>query len=88
MNIKIDWIYLLAAAFGTVGVIEYAKGFVKTVPSWIWRAILPVVCIGVAAAAGGGLYQIATNAVLILALSQLCYEAIIKAVKKKIEAIK
>lgn len=84
MEISIDWVYLVASAFTVAGIIEYVKGFFKKAPAWTWRVVLPVACIGVAFAGDGGVYQIATNALLILALSQLCYEGIIAKVKKTI----
>jgi len=82
MNLDIDWMFLAAAAFGVAGVIEYVKGFARKAPKWLWRLALPFVCAGIAVTGGGGITQIAVNAVLILAMSQLCYEAIIGAVKK------
>lgn len=85
MSLHIDWMFLAAAAFGVAGVLEYIKGFAKKAPKWLWRLALPFVCAGVAVAASGGIKQIAVNAVLILAMSQLCYEAIVGAVKKLIE---
>lgn len=85
MNLQIDWMFLAAAAFGVAGVIEYIKGFAKKAPKWIWRLALPFICVGVAVVAGGGIKQIAVNAVLTLAMSQLCYEAIVGGVKKLIE---
>lgn len=89
MDIKIDFVYLVAAAFSVTGVLEYLKGFpfAKNAPTWSWQAILPAVCAGVAIAAGGGVLQIATNAIIILALSQLAYQSIVQAVKKAIEKV-
>lgn len=81
---KIDWGYLVAAAFTVAGVLEYVKGFFKSAPGWIWRVSLPIICIGVSFAGGGERHQIATNALLILALSQICYDGIIAKVKKTI----
>lgn len=87
MSLQIDWMFLAAAAFGVAGVIEYVKGFAKKAPKWLWRLALPFVCAGVAMVAGGGLKQIAVNTVLTLAMSQLCYEAIVGGVKKLIEGL-
>ncbi len=85
MNITINWAYLIAAAFGVAGVMEYAKGFAPAAPSWLWRASLPVACVGVALVGDGGIWQAATNAVIILAVSQLCYDLVIQTVRKLLE---
>ena len=87
MNIKIDFMYLVAAAFTVSGILEYVKSYAKTAPVIIWQILLPVICAGVAIAADGGVYQIITNALIILALSQLAYQAIIKSVKKAITKV-
>lgn len=89
MGIQIDFVYLVAAAFSVTGVMEYIKGFpfAKKLPTWAWQIALPVICIGVAVAADGGFFQIATNAVILLALSQLAYQSIVQAVKKAIEKV-
>jgi hypothetical protein len=78
-------VYLIAAAFGAVGAVEYLKGWFPNAKNWLWRAILPVICFGVALAGDGGWFQIGTTAILLLALTQICYELLISAVKKLIE---
>ena len=85
MKISIDFVYLFAAAFGAIGVIEYIKGFVPNAPGWVWRVCLPLVCFGVALAGDGGWFQVGTMAILLLALTQICYDLIISSVKKLIE---
>ena len=82
MKIDINWVYLIAAAFGVAGTMEYIKGFAKAAPTWVWHAILPVVCVGVAAAGDGGGWQIATNAIFLLAITQLAYDLVISSVRK------
>lgn len=84
MWISIDWTYIAAASFGVVGVIEYVKGFFKEIPSAVWRAVMPLVCAGVAIAGGGTAFQTATNGVLILATSQIGYESLIGIAKQKL----
>jgi hypothetical protein len=79
----IDIVFLVTAAFSVAGVIEYVKGFAPKAPTWVWQALLPVACVGVVLVAGQQLY----SAVVVLALSQLCYQSIIQAVKKKIDSI-
>ena len=85
MKITIDFVYLIAAAFGAIGVLEYVKGFVPNAPTWVWRVALLPICAGVSIAGGGEIFQVATNGVLLLALTQICYDLIISAVKKLIE---
>jgi hypothetical protein len=82
MKISIDFLYLFMAAFGAIGVIEYIKGFFPLAPKWVWRVCLPPVCLGVALAGDGGWFQIGTTAILLLALTQICYDLIISSVKK------
>ena len=85
MKLSIDFVYLVAAAFGAIGVLEYIKGFVPNAPTWVWRVALLPICAGVSLAGDGGVFQVATNGVLLLALTQICYDLIISSVKKLIE---
>ena len=82
---QVDFMFIIALAFGVAGVTQWVKGFFPTWPTLVWRLILPVVCVGVAFAAGGGLRVIALNAILALAVSQICYEALISRVRKMID---
>jgi len=77
----IDFVYLGGAALGVVGALEYLKGFFKDAPTLAWRLMLPVVCVGVAFAGDGGLYQVATNSVILLAMCQIGYDKIIAKAK-------
>jgi hypothetical protein len=86
-TITIDWMFLIAGAFGVAGILEYIKGFAPNAPKIIWRLLLPIACVGTAIAADGGVYQMSINAILLLAMSQLCYEAIIGAVKSRVSGV-
>lgn len=72
------------SAFMVAGVLEYVKGFFRTAPSMLWRLLLPVSCIVAAIVQGGTINSISFNSLGILAVSQLCHELIIKAVKDRI----
>lgn len=37
---------ILLASFGSVGIIEYLKNFIKTEKKWIYSLIMPVISIG------------------------------------------
>lgn len=86
--VTIDWVLLIGISCGVVGVIEWIKNLFKSfkvdVPSWIWSAILPFVCVGVAIGADGGLYQVITNAIMLLAICQIGYDYILGTIRKKL----
>ena len=84
MSITIDWIAVIAASVMAVGIIEYAKGIASKAPSWVWLACSPIAAIVAAVSLGGSWNQIAINAGLVLAVSQLCYQSIVQLVKSKV----
>jgi len=81
---KLDWQQIALVAFGVIGVIQYLKGYLPKAPSIVWALIQPVLCLGFGAA-----YSLlpswVTYGVTALALSQIGYETIVQAIKKKIE---
>jgi hypothetical protein len=92
-NIWNGIVTLILAAFTTVGLMEFIKGFFKNkeINSNVWRAVLPAVACGVAA-----LYlyvRIAFWGVLLVAVCQLSYDDLLKigrtivetAIKNKLE---
>lgn len=84
MSITIDWIAIIAASVMAVGIIEYLKGLFIKAPSWVWLALSPVSAIVASVSLGGAINQIAINAGLVLAVSQLCYQSIVQLVKSKV----
>lgn len=80
---NIDFVYIVSVSAGAVGIIEYVKNCWKTAPTWAWRIVSPLAALGCAIAGGGGLYAVATNAIMILAVSQLCYTNLIKVIQAK-----
>lgn len=80
MNVQIDWFYLVSAAVIVVGLLEFVKGFFKDVkvPSWIWRAIIVPIGVGVAWAGDGGIYQVATNSLGLISLTAISYPVLIQ----------
>lgn len=84
MNVQIDWGYVVSAAVIAVGIVQWMKGLLKRFPSWVWSAIIPAVSTGVAFAADGGVWQIATNALAVWAICQLGYELILQNIGKMI----
>jgi hypothetical protein len=83
-DMQIQWFLILAVAFTVVGMIQFAKGFAKGLPSWFWGLMLPAGCVGVAAAF---LYlpPFVMVALLAMGLSQLGYENIVQLVKQWIQ---
>ena len=81
---KVDWELVLATAFAAIGIIEWVKGFSKQGKPEIWRWLLPVVCLVIGAVALL-LPPWVLVGILALALSQIGYEVIIEAVKKRIK---
>jgi hypothetical protein len=79
----IDWTLILAVAFATIGILEYAKGFFPDVPGNTWRIIQLVACLALAAVFALLPPFIGTG-LLALALSQIGYQAVIEAVKRKL----
>lgn len=90
-GIRIDVTYLLFAAFGVIGLIEWIKNLVEAVVEIIddlkkwkalaWTLVSAMLSFVVAAAADGGTYQILTNAILILAFNEIVgYNVIVKTV--------
>jgi hypothetical protein len=89
MNVTFDFLFLIGAAVSVVGILEYLKGFFPvSTPSWVWRAALAPVAFLVALAADGGWYQIATNALSLVALTQISYPVLIQLPSALIEAFR
>ena len=82
---KLDWQQIALVAFGVIGVIQYLKGYLPKASGLVWAILQPVLCIGFGAA-----YSLlptwVTYGITALSLSQIGYETIIQAIKKKIEA--
>lgn len=79
MNVTFDWAYLVGAAIAVVGVLEWIKGFAPvTWPSWVWRVVMAPICVVVAIAGDGGVFQIATNSFALIAISQIGYPVLIQ----------
>lgn len=76
--VSFDFIFLAGAAVSVVGVVEYLKGFWPTAPAWALRLSIPPACVAVAIAGGGEVPQIATNAFMLLAVSQIGYPILVQ----------
>ncbi len=93
---EFNWYVIISAAAVTVGVLEWIKGFFikkgkQMIPSTAWRGILVIVSAGVAAGLDGGLYQVITNTLALVAAANIGYPllvqlpvAIIEAFRKKL----
>lgn len=70
-----QWLLIIAlSAFGTVGLLEWVKGFFKDADKKIWRFVMPVIAIGI-----GLLYLYVKPVffgVTIVAFCQLCYSGL------------
>ena len=83
----IDWETVSVGVFVVVGLIEFAKGFAKSLGPWFWRlALLPASVL--VAMTIKVLPPWALTALVILAASQLGYEVVVKAVKKRLGGMK
>lgn len=69
----------LAGGVALVGLLQWLKGLVPGAPSWVWGIAAPILAAGWAVAPDW-----ARQAVGVLAVSQIGYETIIQAVKKKL----
>jgi len=93
MSPHIDVLYLLMAAFGVLGIIEWIKSLIAGIEKKDWKALgwvgLSFVLSFVVAAAGdGGIWQVLTNGILILAFNELVgYNMILKAVYAMIDRL-
>lgn len=81
MEFKVDWQFLLLASFGVTGIIQWVKGIVKD-PKNPWSYVAPVLCAGMGILMNGGFKDVIMNSVLILSVSQLGYDVLVKPVKK------
>lgn len=98
-KVKIDMLYLLMASFGVIGLIEWVKSLVaavKTLASSKWKdwkelswVLLSFLLSGAVAAAGdGGLFQVLSNWVFVLAINEVIgYNVIVKAVFSLIDRL-
>jgi len=77
-----NWAAWLAGAVAVVGITQWMKGLAPKASSWVWAAIMPLLAIGVAWAAGGARPWF--DALGIVAIAQLGYELIVQGVKRKL----
>lgn len=77
---------IVIAAFGSVGLIEYLKNFIKTEKTWIYSLIMPLIAIGCYCACQYLPIGI-TGGILTIGCVQLGYQVIIQGFKKIIEGI-
>jgi len=81
MKIDIDWQFLVIASFSVTGVIQWLKGIVRDAKN-PWSYIAPFLCFGIAFLVNGGYQSMIMNTVLILSISQLGYDVLVKPVKR------
>lgn len=70
--------YIGIAVVGTVGTVQVLKGFLPKAPTWIWRTIVALACVGWGIAIGQVWLTRALYASLLIALSYAGYEVIVK----------
>lgn len=88
MKVSIDILYLVMASFGVLGLIEWIKSLIAAVEKakadWkplAWVGLSFILAFGVAAAADGGIFQILSNGIFILAINEIVgYNVIVKTV--------
>ena len=77
---------LILAAVGVIGLIEYAKGWWKSAPSWVWRVFSPMACGAAAIGVGGGWRKELLAGLVLLAICEIAYKNIVNAIPKLIDA--
>ena len=88
-----DWGMWIGGAVIVVGIIQWVKNFIDNfkivLPSWVYSLMVPIFSIGVgfASAYAFGKTLWIFNFSGTWAISQICYETIVKAMNKKIESI-
>ena len=92
-----EMLYLGLAAVAVVGVIEWLKSFLKefvAIPGWAWSLVVLAasLCCGSLCVFGGGvgpksLAMAILAGLVVLALAQIGYDAIVKAIAKKAERV-
>ena len=84
MNIGNFLLLMAIIMVATVGLVQWLKGLLKVVPSWVWSIAAVLLSFGLAFIGGITMdFKIGICALLgaiSLALSQLCYEIIIQAI--------
>ena len=85
---RIDWLFALVVAIGTIGLLEWAKRPFeeKNVPWWVWWAAAPLTAV-ILAIAITYLPGWIVGAVLGLCLAVLCYDNLIKFIQGKIDKL-
>ena len=78
---NIDWQFVLFASFSVTGIIQWLKGIVRD-PSNLWGYISPILCFGMAYLINGTWQQIIMNTTLVLCVSQLGYDILVKPIKR------
>lgn len=86
MDNSLNWGDVLAIAVAVVGLIQWFKGLLKKVPSWVWAIMSVVGCFAVAAVVFY-LPPWVLLGLVALAVSQLGYEVIVKFIMSKIDTI-
>jgi len=83
-EIKIIILKVIVASFGTVGIVEYLKNFIKTEKKWIYSIIMPFVAVG-SFYACEILPIPVIGSILTIGSVQLDYQIIVQGFKKTIE---
>jgi hypothetical protein len=79
----IDLATWAAGAVIAAGILQWTKGLIPKAPRWVWAAASPIAAFAAAIASGGDKW--AWNWLGVWACSQLFYETIIQAIRKKIK---
>jgi hypothetical protein len=84
-DIHIDILYLVLVSFAVIGIIEWIKSLVAVIKakngSWKWPVASFIFSFVVAVFGDGGIFQVLTNFVVILAINEIIgYNMIVKTV--------
>ncbi len=75
------------AVIGTVGAIEYLKGWLPKAPKWVWRAALPVIGAGIAYSSGGTLGERLITGLVIVTFSEIGYQTVVQSLTGLLKAL-
>ena len=83
---SIPWNTIALTALATVGIVQWLKGALKNVPTWVWAIAAAVLCAGLAAATYYISAWILYGAVA-LSFTQLGYEIIVQGIPEIIKRL-
>lgn len=82
----IEWALVFVAAAAIIGILEWAKYFAKTAPTWVWHVALLPLSVAVALLIPGAVGVRILSAGVILLVTQVGYQLILQGVVELVKA--